>query len=444
MRLRPLALTAALTVTLTPGVASPVADAQSSLSSLSSASSLSSLSSGSSGGGRQKDPSPIQDAPGTPIAMPGDIIVQIMGDLLGNNKSDHVGFKAGDLGIMTPLGNGEEFAIIFGDSFRGNTLGQGEWMSPVGVVARMVDGVIKIIRPLNIGEKVNPLIRYFRAEGDNLTLIPSDVLNIDGTLYMQGMWNRGIGNVEYTEIWKSTDNGTSWASVGKTSSSYMNGLGNLISWERGDDGYIYAVSSSFKRDHPVFLSRFRENHMNDRSKWELFNPATGSWSSAGNPILSGNVEAGEMNLRLIDGHWVLVMFNEATLQIEVRISDTLARDWNDVPVAVIAKHGLWSNEQTPANFSQPYGGYIVPGSTLANMDIVVSQWNTSTNRRYNSTQFNVKGLDAFFGVRAVNRSMLRSVPFSATEPGELQVTKLPGTSTPEQAAEDAALSHTAP
>ena len=32
------------------------------------------------------------------------------------------------------------------------------------------------------------------------------------------------------------------------------------------------------------------------------------------------------------------------------------------------------------------------------MDIVISQWNTSDNSRYNSTQFNVKGLDTYFGV----------------------------------------------
>lgn len=130
-----------------------------------------------------------------------------------------------------------------------------------------------------------------------------------------------------------------------------------------------------------------------------------------------------MNLRYIDGHWVLVMFNEETLQIEVRASREIARDWNEVPVAVVAKHGSWRNSQTPDNFSQPYGGYIVPGSTLANMDIVVSQWNTSTNSRYNSTQFNVKGLDAFFGV-------------TPAESPALDVTEKPATVTEDQVLED--------
>src|SRR5699024_1579442 len=44
--------------------------------------------------------------------------------------------------------------------------------------------------------------------------------------------------------------------------------------------------------------------------------------------------------------------------------------------------------------------YIVPGSTIGSMDLVVSQWRTSNDRRYNSTQFNVTGLDKFFGIGA--------------------------------------------
>ncbi|SDS23393.1 DUF4185 domain-containing protein [Corynebacterium timonense] len=386
---RSLALLVAGATTLSL-VTAPSAGAQSSLSST--ASSVL----GSSGRVDNSDTHPKE--PGTPVEMPGGVIVRIMGDLLGRGLSDHVGFRSGDLGVMAPLGNGGDFALIFGDSFRGATLGAGEWMSPVGVVAQLANGVVEILRPLNQGNRVNQLIPYERADGDILTLIPSDVINLDGTLYMQGMWNRGIGNVQYTEIWKSTDNGATWDSVGTTSADYMGGMGNLISWERGADGYIYVVSSSFTRTDSVYLSRFRPEQIGDRTTWQLFDPTTGTWSDHGTPILSTGVKAGEMNLRYIDGHWVLVMFNAQTLQIEVRASPELARDWNDVPAAVVAKNGPWRTTQSPANFSQLYGGYIVPGSTLAKMDIVISQWNTSTNARYNATQFNVTGLDVFFGL----------------------------------------------
>ncbi|SDL63846.1 protein of unknown function [Corynebacterium mycetoides] len=388
-------------------------------------SSLSSMSSRGSSNPRPKLPDPTQKGPGAPVVMPGEYIVQIMGDILGPGISDLVGFRSGDLGVMAPLDDGT-FALIFGDSFRETGL-RGEWMSPVGVVAELVNGIIEIIRPLNAGDRVEQLLDYEHV--DNLTLIPSDIINIDGTLYMQGMWNKGIGNVQRTEIWKSTDYGRNWTSVGKTSTSYMGGMGDLISWERGQDGYIYVVSSSFKRDHPVYLSRFQLEDIGNRSKWELYNPSTGVWSSSGTPILKDNVQAGEMNLRFIEGHWVLAMFNEETLQIEVRISDTLAQDWSAVPIAVIARNGRWQEEQTPLNFSQPYGAYIVPGSTLANMDLVISQWNTYNNSRYNSTQFNVKGLDTFFGINQ-----------PAVETTEvLSVEEQPAAVVPEQVLEDSLL-----
>ena len=417
MRLPTRTLASFLSITICTVLTAPMATAQSSLSSLSSRDSAASGDSG-----------PTQSE--APVVMPGEYIVQIIGDVLGPAISDLVGFRSGDLGVMAPLGDGT-FAMIFGDSFRETAL-RGEWMSPVGVVAQLVDGIIRIIRPLNEGDRVEQLIAYPHTDG--LTLIPSDVINIDGTLYMQGMWNKGIGNVQYTEIFTSTDNGRNWNSLATTPSSFMDGMGDLISWEQGDDGYIYVVSSSFKRDHPVYLSRFTMEDIANRAAWQQYNPVSGSWSASGAPILSTGIQAGEMNLRYIEGHWVLAMFNEQTLQIEVRISDTLAQDWNTVPVAVIAKHGAWNNEQTPLNFSQPYGGYIVPGSTLSDMNIVISQWNTADNSRYNSTQFNVRGLDAFFGINQAPAP--RSLPAEET----VTVEQTPAAVVPEQVLEDTLLS----
>ena len=82
-------------------------------------------------------------------------------------------------------------------------------------------------------------------------------------------------------------------------------------------------------------------------------------------------------------------------------------------MATIVRNGPWSQPQGPDNFSQPYGGYITPGSTLDNLDLVISQWNTSNNSRYNSTQFNVRGLDKFFGIAeadTIQPRALRSAP----------------------------------
>lgn len=377
----------------------PPALAQSSLTNATASSGMPDSSSlpASSGSSRvdNSNATPPQKTASEPYTMPDGTVIQIMGDVLGPH-SKHVGLGAGDLGTMAPIGDGE-FAMVFGDSFSGQGFGRGEWMSPVGVVAKIDEnGFLRILRPLNRGKRVKQTVGYLRE--DQLTLIPSDVINIDGTLYLQGMWNRTLGDVIGTQIWRSTDGGQRWESVGRTNATYMNHMGELLSWERGPDGYIYVVSTSFDRSNPVYLSRFSEADMGDRSKWQLFDPTSGQWGDSGTPILADGVKAGEMNLRYIDGHWVLVLFNEDTLQIEVRIAEDIARDWNDVPTAVVAKHGSWGEKQTPLNWSQPYGGYIVPGSRIGNMDIVVSQWNTANNSRYMATQFNVRGLDRFFGI----------------------------------------------
>ncbi|MDO4630692.1 MAG: DUF4185 domain-containing protein [Corynebacterium sp.] len=329
------------------------------------------------------------------------IVTQKMRDMLGRGISDDIGAMAGDLGIMVPL-DSDEFAIIFGDSFSGERFGEGDWMSPVGAIAAYDDGgQIKIRRPLNKGDRIEQLIDYEHND-NNLTMIPSDVINIDGTLYMQGMWNEGIGNVLGTEIWQSTDHGQTWESIATTDKNFMKGFGDLITWEHGDDGYIYVMSSRFKRNDGVYLSRFKPEQITDRGAWEHY--VNGNWEANGgrtlSPIIKDKMKAGEMSLRFIDNHWVLSMFNAETASIEIRIADRIDADWNSIKPAhvVVAGKGGWRAEQTANNFTQLYGGYIAPGSTIANMNIVASQWNTATNNRYAATQFNVQGLDKFFGI----------------------------------------------
>lgn len=331
------------------------------------------------------------------------LVVNLIGDLLGPGISEHVGVMTGDLGIMTQLGEGQEFAIIFGDSFRGAHFGQGDWLSPVGVIAEFdEDGRIVIKRPLNDDERVEQLVDY-QHNARGLTLLPSDVINVDGTLYMQAMWNEGVGNVLYTQIWESTDQGTSWQSVNTTPANYLGGKAQLITWDRGPDGYIYQMSSSFQRRDDVYLTRFLPEDIGNRASWQhysLDSAGTGVWGNTAGTVLSDQVRAGEMSLRYIQGHWVHAMFNAETMAIEVRISEEIARDWNEIEPAnvVVAGHGGWGAPQGPGNFTQLYGGYIAPGSTLDNLDLVVSQWNTGNNSRYMSTQFNVQGLDTFFGI----------------------------------------------
>ena len=75
---------------------------------------------------------------------------------------------------------------------------------------------------------------------------------------------------------------------------------------------------------------------------------------------------GELSLRLIEDKFVLSGFNASTGNTEVRVADDVTQvlaPWT--PVTVVATQG-----EVPNN----YGGYIVPGSTLDQALILVSQW----------------------------------------------------------------------
>jgi hypothetical protein len=94
--------------------------------------------------------------------------------------------------------------------------------------------------------------------------------------------------------------------------------------------------------------------------------------------LSGDL-FGELSLRLIEGKAVLSGFNASTGRVEVRVADDVTQvlaPWT--PMTVFADQ---------QEVRQNYGGYIVPGSTLDQAVILVSQWNTRTHNPYNVQQF---------------------------------------------------------
>jgi hypothetical protein len=91
---------------------------------------------------------------------------------------------------------------------------------------------------------------------------------------------------------------------------------------------------------------------------------------------------GEMNVRQVDGKAVLSYFNASTGNMEVRVADDPTR-LGTAPATTVVFAGKWPE---PADLlpppediqlAQPYGGYISPGSTLDELRVLVSQWNTT-------------------------------------------------------------------
>ena len=78
---------------------------------------------------------------------------------------------------------------------------------------------------------------------------------------------------------------------------------------------------------------------------------------------------------------VLSYFNADTGNMEVRVAND-PTSLGDAPVTTVVQHDEWPEpaESLPPQYdnrlAQPYGGYISPGSTLDELRIFVSQWDT--------------------------------------------------------------------
>ncbi|OBJ47024.1 hypothetical protein A9W95_07610 [Mycobacterium sp. 1423905.2] len=153
-----------------------------------------------------------------------------------------------------------------------------------------------------------------------------------------------------------------------------------ISGFHATDGIVYIAADSFDRSQGVRLYRVDRAQVADRSAWR---PWTGKrWGTtrdAAALISPPETTYGELSFREVEGMPVLSAFNSTpgVYEVQVRVADSATQifsDWR--PPIIAAQQGI----PNAANYlHQPYGGYIVPGSTLRSLRILVSQWNTGVD-----------------------------------------------------------------
>lgn len=73
-------------------------------------------------------------------------------------------------------------------------------------------------------------------------------------------------------------------------------------------------------------------------------------------------------------------------QVEVRVADNPQGIFSGSTPTVVAHN---DSGNTPVSVQQPYGGYIMPNSTLNDLNLFVSQWNTKLNTPYDVQQVHV-------------------------------------------------------
>jgi hypothetical protein len=319
--------------------------------------------------------------PPDPIAM-----TRKIADLTGPGTSaKQWGVGGTDLGIPVRQPDGK-IAYIFGDTFDNDGVGGPGWRSPVLLRSEPGGLAAGLTFTGAAGGQYAKQILDYEHNDVHSTWLPSDAITIGGRMYLHYMVNKGLGNVLWSEIAYSDDNGEHWASSGTSwAGDEDQSLRQLWTWERGDDGYVYTLSTAFTRDRGIILHRVPEDQLLDKAAYEPwgFNGAW-AWGNPATEVLTGKF--GELCLRRVEDKWVLAWFNAGDYDITIKVFDGPTANLYEATTYKPIKGGAWGFEDD-TTVAQLYGGYIHPDSTLHEMHLIVSQWNTETDWPYRAMQF---------------------------------------------------------
>jgi hypothetical protein len=338
-----------------------------------------------------------------PMLVPGD---GKLADLTGPGITDHWGVTATDLGASVIAPNGK-LVSVFGDTFSGRKVGEGEWRSPVVLI-----GTGDAVTPIRYERAGGPdpdfaqqLWFYIHddkrtgwAQGGISTVLPSDLLCVGDALYLHAIVNREYPNVIWSELWRSLDSGISWQHMGeraKFAASLHNGHAQCWSWDFDpDDGWVYVVSTGFQRDKGIILRRVRPEHIGDRSRYTGWGWANGRWAWDNEPtvITPAGERWGELSMRRLGrGKWVLGGFLASSNALGYRVIASPVANLHQTRVQLPVVASSWNDEDhSRSRVAQLYGGYVLPGAqldTLGGAGLVVSQWNTTMHFPYKAMQF---------------------------------------------------------
>lgn len=293
-----------------------------------------------------------------------------------------------------------ELLQICGDSFAGQGVGYGGWYSPVAlrVDPDSVDDPAGV-RYTGVRGVRQPLLADPTPAG--CSQLPAGVVSINRVNYLLVATTESL-RPRSTRLVKADAGQDRWPTVPGSvrdgghaggRQSQISGYYDPIPTPESPSGWVYIVANSFDRTQPVVLYRATPAGFTDRASWQGFAAGAG-WGHPPTPLWPDPV--GEMNIRQIDGKAVLSYFNGATGNMEVRVADD-PTGLGVAPVTTVVQHTDWPDpaEQLPIPFdnhlAQPYGGYLSPGSTIDELRIFVSQWNTTPRQRapYRVVQFAV-------------------------------------------------------
>ncbi|CAN5461956.1 DUF4185 domain-containing protein [soil metagenome] len=297
-----------------------------------------------------------------------------------------------------------ELLQVCGDSFAGQGVGFGGWFSPIALHVERVsvddpDGV----RYTGVTGVDKPLLADPTPPGSSQ--LPAGVVSINRQNYLLVTTTKDLRPATSRLVkaeaaqgnWQTIKGSERDAGYAGGGQSQISGYYDPIPTPESPTGWVFIVANNFDRTGPVMLYRVAPADFTDRARWQGWSNLAGpdgGWNRASTPLWTDRV--GEMSVDQIDGKTVLSYFNASTGNMEVRVADD-PTTLGAAPVTTVVRAYAWPDpaESLPPpddnQLAQPYGGYISPGSTLDEVRIFVSQWNTESRDRapYRVLQFAV-------------------------------------------------------
>ena len=274
---------------------------------------------------------------------------------------------------------------VCGDSFAGQGVGFGGWFSPIAlhVETDSIDDPTGV-RYDGVTGTDKPLLAEATKLGESQ--LPAGVEQINRENYMMVTTAKDL-RPQSSRLVKADPARGNWPTLPGSSrdagfqggrQSQISGYYDPIPTEDSQTGWVYIVANNFDRTGPVVLYRAKRETFADRASWQGWS-SDGGWGKPPTPLWPDRV--GEMSIRQIDGKTVLSYFNASNGNMEVRVADNPTElGWAPVTTTVFASEWPTPAEDLPPpevnRLAQPYGGYISPGSTLDELRVFISQWNT--------------------------------------------------------------------
>ena len=311
-------------------------------------------------------------------------------NLTGPDETGRFAAPWTDLGIPARCPDGSLF-FACGDTFSGSGVGAEDWRCPVGLRASNPDLASVTIDGAVGGDHAEQLVE--EGHENQTTAIPSDVFTVGDTMYMHLM--RGVlHQTHHSDFWRSTDNGETWEYLCQWPGDQYGGQFQQKTYAVADDGFCYVLSTVFNRDvdSDLLLHRVPQDALGDPNAYEPWGYANGDWAWGNAPTsISPRRRWGEICFRAMAGRYALTWLNMDPLDIRAQIFDTPTSDLFVTPEQTMIVPTDPGNDHDNA-VAHPYGGFIFPGSTVADFHIAVSQWYDDQN--YRVMQYRIDGLTA--------------------------------------------------